>query len=79
MDFSIALDEAEGSGSKLRGWREQRQQERLSSASNRVDGNSVDLEAEVSAIAETELRYETLTELTSRYFGGLRSVIREGR
>jgi flagellar basal-body rod protein FlgB len=45
----------------------------------RVDGNGVDMEKEVVSIAETELRYQTLTELTSRYFSGLRNVIREGR
>jgi flagellar basal-body rod protein FlgB len=45
----------------------------------RIDGNSVDLEGEVVAIAETEIRYQTLTEMTSRYFSGLKNVIREGR
>lgn len=45
----------------------------------RVDGSSVDLEKEVMSIAETQLRYEMLTEMTSRYFRGLKEVIREGR
>lgn len=45
----------------------------------RVDGNSVDLEQEVAGIAECELRYEMLTEMTARYFSGLKSVIKEGR
>ncbi len=31
------------------------------------------------AIAESELRYQTLTEMTNRYFTGLKSVIREGK
>lgn len=45
----------------------------------RADGSSVDLEREVMALAETELRYQALTELTSRYFAGLKNVIRGGR
>lgn len=45
----------------------------------RVDGNGVDLEAEVFAIAETELRYQALTQMARGYFRGLRNVIREGR
>lgn len=45
----------------------------------RTDGSSVDLESEVVAMADTELRYQMITEMTSRYFTGLQSVIREGR
>ncbi len=45
----------------------------------RIDGNSVDLENEVLSITETQLRYEALTEMTSRYFRGLQEVIKEGR
>ncbi|MFM9872791.1 MAG: flagellar basal body rod protein FlgB [Fimbriimonadaceae bacterium] len=45
----------------------------------RIDGNSVDLENEVMSIAEMEMRYQLLSEITSRYFQGLKSVIREGR
>ncbi len=48
-------------------------------ASVRVDGSSVDMEQEVASLAETEIRYEALTDLTNRYFSGLKSVIREGR
>ncbi|MBX3119380.1 MAG: flagellar basal body rod protein FlgB [Fimbriimonadaceae bacterium] len=48
-------------------------------ASVRVDGSSVDLEKEVMSIAETELRYQALTDFTNRYFSGLRNVIREGK
>lgn len=45
----------------------------------RVDGNSVNMEQEVASMAETELRYEALADMTRRYFSGLRDVIREGR
>jgi flagellar basal-body rod protein FlgB len=50
-----------------------------SNSSLRIDGNNVDMEFEVMSIAETENRYNALTELTGRYFSGLKSVIREGR
>lgn len=45
----------------------------------RLDGNSVNLEDEVMSMAEMEVRYQLMTEITSRYFSGLKSVIREGR
>lgn len=45
----------------------------------RLDGNNVDLERESFAIAETELRYQMLSDLTNKHFSGLKSVIREGR
>jgi flagellar basal-body rod protein FlgB len=48
-------------------------------SSLRLDKNNVDMEHEVMSIAETETRFGALTELTSRYFSGLKSVIREGR
>jgi flagellar basal-body rod protein FlgB len=48
-------------------------------SSLRLDGNNVDVEREVMSIAETEHRFNALTEMTSRYFSGLKSVIREGR
>jgi flagellar basal-body rod protein FlgB len=48
-------------------------------SSLRVDGNNVDMEYEVMSIATTEARFNSLTELTARYFSGLKSVIREGR
>ena len=50
-----------------------------SKGSVRVDGSSVDLEKEVMSVSETQLRYEMLTEMTSRYFRGIKNVIREGR
>ena len=45
----------------------------------RIDGNGVDLEKEVMSIAETELRYQALTDMTANYFSGLKNVIREGK
>lgn len=45
----------------------------------RQDGSSVDMEKEVMALAETELRYQMLTDMTASYFRGLKNVIKEGR
>jgi flagellar basal-body rod protein FlgB len=45
----------------------------------RLDGNGVDLEKEVMSIAETEMRYQALTDMTANYFSGLKNVIREGK
>lgn len=47
-------------------------------SSVRVDGSSVDLESEVSAMAETELRYQALSDMTANYFSQMKSVIRGG-
>ena len=51
---------------------------RAETSSLRLDGNNVDMEYEVMSIATTEARFNTLTELTSRYFSGLKNIIREG-
>lgn len=76
MDFSVALEGEMRSESLLtragRG-------ARTDTGSVRVDGNSAVLEQEMVGIAETELRYQMLTELTSRYFRGLKETIKEGR
>lgn len=48
-------------------------------AAIRLDGSSVDLEREVFAMAETDLRFQTLSDMTAGYFSGLKSVIKEGK
>lgn len=81
VEFGVALEAAEGERqerfqslqNRLRG------EVRTDQGSIRIDGNSVDLERETVAIAETELRYQMLTEMAGRYFSGLKTVIREGR
>ena len=77
VDFAIELEKAGSplSPSASRGLGAVR----TSFGEIRVDGNSVDLEAEVFAMAETELRYQALTQMARGYFRGLRNVIREGR
>lgn len=78
MDFNLSLAEAEGkrfdprdtlgnNGGQTR------------DPSLRSDMNNVDIEKEVMALAETELRYQALTDMTASYFAGLKNVIREGR
>lgn len=77
VDFNLVLDEQMGFSAS-------RSTETGSERANqgnslRLDGNSVDLEKEVMSIAETELRYQALTDMTASTFAGLKNVIREGR
>jgi flagellar basal-body rod protein FlgB len=80
LDFHILLDKQMGGSA---GRREQIRDRLAQRASERVslrsDGNNVDMEREVFAIAQTELRYQALTDMTARYFTGLKTVIREGK
>ena len=68
VDFAVTLDAAQSTAPI-----------KTESGSRRADGNSVDLESEILGLGETELRYQMLTDLTGRYFSGLKNVIREGR
>lgn len=72
IDFNVQLDEATERFSKLGS-------SSRNSGSIRIDGNNVDLEQEIVAIAETELRYSALADMTAGYFAGLKNVIREGK
>lgn len=78
VDFGIELQRADDVLRPERSLRD-RPPIRTENGSIRTDGNSVDLEREVYGIAETELRYQLLSDMTSKYFRGLRNVIREGR
>lgn len=78
MDFSIMLDEKMDEFDTMVAERSLKSK-RSSDSSLRPDKNNVDLEMEVMSIAETEARFNALTELTGRYFSGLKNVIREGR
>jgi flagellar basal-body rod protein FlgB len=72
LDFAITLQKESGRLAE-------RPLARTDHANPRLDGNTVNLEQEVVGLAETELRYQALTEITARYFSGLKNVIREGR
>ncbi len=67
MDFAVALD-GEMGGDAFE-----------SEGSVRVDDSSVDPEQEAAGIAQMELRFSTLSDLTAGYFSGLKNAIREGR
>lgn len=73
MDFNITLQEEMDRTPPLQ------PQGTTTGGAMRLDGNGVDLEKEVMSIAETEMRYQALTDMTSNYFSNLRSVIREGK
>ena len=75
IDFGMTLEQEMGRGQSG----DSSGARKTDRGSIRVDGSSVDLETEVAALAETELRYQMLTELSARYFRGLENVIREGR
>jgi flagellar basal-body rod protein FlgB len=79
-DFTTVLD-AENNQAQVRmkEMQERRSQMLSDRTSLRSDGSNVDLEREVMSIAETELRYRALTDMTASYFAGLKNVIREGR
>lgn len=87
VDFSISLatemnDGANTDGSGPKRFEEFAADSMLNSgddSSIRVDKNSVDVEREVMSIAETDLRFKALTQMTGSYFSGLKNVIREGR
>ncbi len=79
-DFNIILNaENNQAETRMKEMREHRQQMLSDRTSIRLDGSNVDLEREVMSIAETEIRYQALTDMTGQYFSGLKNVIREGR
>lgn len=45
----------------------------------RNDGNNVDIDLEMTTLAETTLRYQALTQLAGMKLSLLKSIIREGR
>jgi flagellar basal-body rod protein FlgB len=45
----------------------------------RNDGNNVDLEMETAKLAENQLLYQALTDLTARHLSGLKTAISEGK
>jgi len=81
VDFGIALDEANSQHSPRRFDRALKRTEGIQEMQGpvRVDGNSVNLEQEVAAMADNEIRYQMLTDMTRRYFSGMRDVIQGGR
>lgn len=77
VDFGIELETA--NDRLTLGVRNSGSGVRIDPGALRVDGNGVDLEKEVLALTENELRYQTLTQMTRGYFRGLKNVIKGGR
>ncbi len=77
VDFAIELEERTDGPKGLQ--RLAAQGPKTDRGAVRLDGSSVDLEKEVMAMAETEMRFQLLSDMTSRHFSGLKNVIREGR
>ena len=68
IDFAVALEGEMGSDGPFE-----------EEGNVRIDESSVDPEQEAAGIAEMELRFSTLSDLTAGYFSGLKNAIREGR
>jgi len=51
---------------------------KFDTVSYRNDGNSVDIEREMALLAETQLRYSTLSSLVSRRLAIERTIVRAG-
>ena len=51
----------------------------ITNTSLRVDGNNVDIDAEMAGMAKNTIYYDALAQQISKYFSGLRSVITGGR
>lgn len=80
LDFNIVLDAEENqAAARMQEMRDRHKQMLSDRTSLRVDGSNVDMEREVMSLAETEYRYQALTDITGQYFAGLKNVIREGR
>ncbi|MHB8635278.1 MAG: flagellar basal body rod protein FlgB [Fimbriimonadaceae bacterium] len=81
IDFNVSLDEALGNPtpSHIADMSQTVRQALSDQTSIAADGNNVDMEREVQGIAETQLRYSALTQMTANYFSDLKSAIREGR
>ena len=47
--------------------------------SMRVDGNNVDVDEEMTKLAENNIRFNTMAQLIAGRFTGLKNVINEGR
>ncbi len=80
QDFHVMLEGADKRLNQAKQTARDQMAQRASDMSSvRNDGNNVDLEKEVIAIAETEMHFQAVADLTAGYFAGLKNVIREGK
>jgi flagellar basal-body rod protein FlgB len=77
VDFEAELAEAMAAGKGPDSVRPQVVQE--TQTSRRPDGNNVDLELELTRMAENQIWYAALTRQISDHFARLRMVIHDGR
>jgi flagellar basal-body rod protein FlgB len=73
VDFNVALQDEMGGVSATDG------QAYDSEGVVRIDDSSVDPEQEAMGVAQMELRFQTIADLTAGYFSGLKLAIREGK
>ncbi len=80
VDFNVILDGKMNPGKvRMQQMHDEQAQRASDQTSLRLDGNNVDMEREVMSMSETELRYETLTQMTTSYFSELKNAIHEGK
>ncbi|HWD37896.1 MAG TPA: flagellar basal body rod protein FlgB [Fimbriimonas sp.] len=80
IDFHVALESQFGGATKAELDRQNAEAQALSDQTSiRSDGNNVDEEREMTGMAETDLHFQALTQMTSDFFSGLKNVIREGK
>jgi flagellar basal-body rod protein FlgB len=77
--FNVELEDAQRASIRCKGHRDELSQVMTDANAIRFDGNNVDLEREIVAIIETDLRHNMLTEFATRYFKDMRNIIREGK
>jgi flagellar basal-body rod protein FlgB len=88
-ELAKAIDDTEDMKSMQSAGRGLRNNDRLSGVgikvsavkgtSMRYDGNNVDIDEEMSKMAENNIRYQVMGKLMSERFGGLKTVINGGR
>lgn len=81
ISFDLTLAEAMGTGNataqdQLRQFKDMAAQHISDETSLRPDGNNVDLEREAMGIAQTQMRYQALAEVTSNYFSNMELAIK---
>lgn len=81
MDFNLTLNEAMGTADPQQADQQRQfqnfiQQQASDQTSLREDGNNVDLEREAMGIAETQLRYQALSEMASNTFSNIQIALK---
>lgn len=51
----------------------------IATTTMRTDGNNVDIDIEMAELAKNNIYYNSVVQMLSRHFSGLKSVIKEGK